>query len=194
MKRLKQAFVAIVAVALAASSVLAQPPGGQRPGGPPPGGPEHDPGRAVLEALVEDEVRQLTEVLKDATAPPIVALLQYGSSHLGNDGGVLTGLTSREEKLDYLSALDEALAAILHDALATRLTGYVKLDTNPEHVAELFLTINSHINRREILGLWSRNESAGFAATALSALAPLLQTPSDLEPIISGLQDEAQGS
>lgn len=150
--------------------------------------------RAVLDALVEDEVTQLTEVLNDATASPIVALLQSGSSHLGNDGGVLAGLASREEKLDYLSALDEAFAALLRDALAARLKGFVKPDTNPEHVAELFLTINAHINRREILGIWSRNESAGFAATALSALAPLLQTPSDLDPIISGLQEEAHAS
>jgi len=150
--------------------------------------------RAVLDALVKDEVTQLTEVLNDATASPIVALLQSGSRHLGNEGGVLAGLASKEEKLDYLSALDEAFAAILRDALAPRPQGFAKPDSNPEHVAELFLTINAHINRREILGLWSSRESAGFAATALSALAPLLKTPPDLDPIISGLQEEAQAS
>lgn len=147
--------------------------------------------RAVLDALVDDEVADLARALHDSDASPIAALLQAGSGHLGRDAGVLSGLHSREEKVDYLSSLDQAFATHLSDRLALRLRDHVRPGTDPDHVAELFLTINAHINRRQILGTWTGADAAGFAATALQTLAPLLRRPSDLDPIILDLQEKA---
>ena len=150
--------------------------------------------RAVLDALIEEEVIELAQVLKTTDASPISALLLAGSSHLGTGPGVVSALTTRAEKLDYLSGLELAFASVLKDALAGRLGEHVRGGTNPEHVAELFLTINAHINRREILGDWTSEEAAGFAATSLQALAPLLQSPKELHPIIADLTQRASAS
>jgi AcrR family transcriptional regulator len=147
--------------------------------------------RAILDALVESEVVSLAQVLNATDASPIPALLLAGSSHLGRESGVISALKTPAEKLDYLSALELAFTAVLREALSNRLSGYVRAHTNPEHVAELFLTINMHINRREILGHWSSAEAAGFAATSLEALAPLLRSSTDLDPIISNLRAKA---
>lgn len=148
--------------------------------------------RAVLDALVAEEVGGLADALGDKDASPILVLLQAGSSHLGGNAGVLTILQTQEEKLDYLSALEQAFSSILKDALFARIGDFVSDDFNAEHVAELFLTINSHINRREILGQWSSAQAAGFAATSLEALAPLLKSPEELDPIIADLKQKAQ--
>ena len=150
--------------------------------------------RAVLDALVEEEVASLAAVLDAQDASPIPALLRVGSSHLGNDLGVVSFLETQAEKLDYLSALELAFTSVLRETLSDRLYGYVRDGTNPKHVAELFLTITAHINRREILGEWDSAEAAGFAATSLEALAPFLQSPEDLNPIISDMRKRASSS
>lgn len=150
--------------------------------------------RAVLDALVEDEVAQLAEILKDIETCPIPALLQAGSGHLGNDPGVISDLRTTGEKLDYLSSLEQAHAACLSDILRDRLKPFTRPKVDPGHVAELFLTINAHINRREILNHWTSAEAAGFAATGLEALAPFLKSCSELEPIISKLKQKAATS
>jgi len=150
--------------------------------------------RAVLDALVVEEVGGLADALSDKDAPPFLVLLQVGSSHLGADAGVLSALHTLEEKLDYLSALEQALSSILKDALLACMGDFVRDDINAEHVAELFLTISAHINRREILGHWSSAQAAGFAATSLEALAPLLKCPEDLHPILTDLKKKASSS
>ena len=71
---------------------------------------------------------------------------------------------------------------------------FVRDDINAEHVAELFMTVNAHINRREILGHWSSAQAAGFAATSLEALAPLLKSPEELNPILLDLKQRASSS
>jgi AcrR family transcriptional regulator len=147
--------------------------------------------RAVLDALVEAEVSQLAELLKEGATSPIPTLLVAGSGHLGRGKGVLAALRTQEEKLDYLSALDQAFDGILRDTLAIQLAGFVRQGISSEHVAELFLTVNAHINRREIMGQWTSAQAAGFAATALAAMAPLLKSPKDLDPIISDLNVKA---
>lgn len=148
--------------------------------------------RAVLEGLVAEEVTQLAGVLAAAETSPILALLRSGSGHLGRDVGVLAALSTRDDKLDYLAALDDAYATILMAPLSAQLKDHVRAGVHPGHVVELFLTINAHINRREILGQWSRQDAAGFAATALAALAPLLAAPQGLDPIITELTQAAQ--
>lgn len=145
--------------------------------------------RAVLDALVEAEVAQLVAVLEDTGASPIPTLLRAMSSHLGSSQGVISGLKTRPERLDYLSSLELALPELLIDPLGERLAGYVRPDVDPTHLAELFLTFNTHINRREILGEWTSGQAAGFAATALQALAPFLSDPSELDPIIASLKE-----
>ena len=147
--------------------------------------------RAVLDGLVQEEVARLAEVLDKDPRPPIPALLHAGSTHLGADTGVLAALNTQDEKTDYLSALDEAFDAILRQALSDRLVAHVRPDTRPDHVAELFLTVSAHINRREILGHWSAAESAGFAATALAAIAPLLKAPDELDATLTELRKMA---
>ncbi|MAQ86349.1 MAG: hypothetical protein CMH12_24650 [Maritimibacter sp.] len=150
--------------------------------------------RAVLDALAEEEVGLLAEALDDKDASPIIVLLQNGSSHLGADAGVHSALQTLEERLDYISALEQAFSAILKDAVCARMGDFVRDDINAEHVAELFMTVNAHINRREILGHWSSAQAAGFAATSLEALAPLLKSPEELNPILLDLKQRASSS
>lgn len=150
--------------------------------------------RAILHALVEAEVAQLAEMLEAEDGSPIAALFHAGSSHLGNDPGVLAALSTDEEKLDYLSALDQAFLTGLRDVLEAKLRDALRSDVDAGHVSELFLVVNAHLNRREILGHWSSFEAAGFAATTLKAMAPLLKDPSELEPIISMLKRDIEGS
>ena len=150
--------------------------------------------RAVLYALVEEEVGVLDDALNEKDSSPILVLLQNGSNHLGGDAGVLSALQTLEEKLDYLSALEQAFSAVLKDTLFARMKDFVREDINAEHVAELFLTVNAHINRREILGHWSSAHAAGFAATSLEALAPLLKSPEALNPILFDLKQKASSS
>jgi AcrR family transcriptional regulator len=145
--------------------------------------------RAVLDALVETEVAQLVDVLKTTDASPIRVLLRVASSHLGNSQGVVSSLRTRSDRLDYLSGLESALSEFLCDPLGERLKAFVRPNIDPHHVAELFLTINTHINRREILGEWTSGQSAGFAATALQALVPFLSDPTEIDPIISALKE-----
>jgi len=147
--------------------------------------------RAVLEALVAAEVHELADSLDKTEAAPILTLLRSGSSHLGAEPGLLSALHRREERIDYLSALDQAFSEVLRDALAAKMRGHVRDDVDPDHVTELFLTVTAHINRREILGQWSPADAAGFAATSLRALAPLMTRPDDLQPVIAELEQKA---
>lgn len=147
--------------------------------------------RAILDALVATEVAQLTHVLKEAGASPIQALLHAGSHHLGADTGILASLSSSEEMADYLSAFDMAMVDQLLPVLRNKLAVLVRPDVDPAHVAELFLTVNAHINRRTLLGDWGSANAAGFAATALKALAPLLTDTSGISPIIKELEAKA---
>ncbi|MGH1416773.1 MAG: TetR/AcrR family transcriptional regulator [Pelagimonas sp.] len=147
--------------------------------------------RAVLDALVAGEVASLADAMTSKDTSPIPALLLAGSRHLGNDPGLAAALNTPAEKRDYLSALDTAFSSLLTGVLSDRITNDVQEGTNPEHVAELFVTISAHINRREILGQWSGAQSAGFAATSLEALAPLLASPKELAPIIADLKKRA---
>lgn len=150
--------------------------------------------RAVLAALVEGEVSDLVNVLDSAEGSPIAALLRTSSLHLGSAPGVLSGLTTKDERLDYLSSLEQAFAAQMSKPLSTRLQNAVLPNVDANHVAELFLTISAHINRREILGQWSEVQAAGFAATALRMLATMLRDRTDLDPIISDLEKKAETS
>ena len=147
--------------------------------------------RAVLDGLVMQEVSALVVVLENDNASPISALLLAGSSHLNGEPGILSACHSTAEKLDYLSALEQATSVLLRNPLSAGLVGAVVEGIRADHVAELFLTINGHINRREILGEWTAVESASFAATSLGALRPLLKSPSDLDQIIHELDAKA---
>lgn len=147
--------------------------------------------RAVLGALVSAEVEQLVEVVINPDAPPISALLEAGSIHLGQEPGILSGMTTRENRLDYLSCLEQAQSEQLREPLRQRLRHHIQPDVEAAHIAELFLTITAHINRRDILSDWSAQEAAGFSATALTALKQFLKNPSELDPIIQNLSQKA---
>jgi len=139
---------------------------------------------AILDAIIVAEVAGLAELLKAAASPPIQTLLSAGSGHLGQDPGIVTALKTDAEKRAYLSGLDRAIAEHLSPVLSEKLETDVKDGTDPGHLADLFLTVNAHINRRVCLGDWGQSQAAGFAATALSALAPLLKNPAQLDKII----------
>lgn len=141
--------------------------------------------RDLLDGILENEITTLVHVLDSTTASPILAILQSGSSHLGNVAGVITGLKTQAERLEYLSSLDQAIAKILCDPLAEKLKYHTHPNVNPQHVADLFLTINAHINRRTLLGDWSASEAASFTATALAALLPLLRADAELQNLVS---------
>lgn len=143
--------------------------------------------RAVLDGLVDREIGALAVVLDDEGQPPLAAILRAGSGHLGAETGLLPALRTGADQQDYLAAVDTALARHVAPRLAQRLRGQVQEGIDPEHVAELFLTINAHVNRRQILGHWDDRAASAFAATALQALAPLLADPDQLTQVISAL-------
>ena len=144
---------------------------------------------AILDALAEAEVGGLADKIRGQT-DPIASLLQHGSVHLGQEKGLLSAFKSIEEKRDYLSALDQAFAADLLPVLAKELETLVAPELSPEHVAELFITVNSHINRRVMLNEWSDTEASRFAGTALIALTPLLKVPDNVQKLIEALATE----
>lgn len=147
--------------------------------------------RAILDALVEEEVHQMADALAEEDASPIIAVLQAGSIHLTGDAGILAALRSQKEKLDYLSALEQSFETVLSGVLRARIERIVRDDIKAEHVSELFLSVNAHINRCEILGRWTGAEAADFAATSLEALKTLLKDCSQLDPVISDLKKQA---
>ncbi len=144
--------------------------------------------RAVLDALVEEEILALVDVLRETSVWPIAVLLDAGSSHLGNDLGIVADLNTKEEQLEYLSSLEVAMGQHLNKVLALRFGDIIRPEFDAGHVAELFLTVNMHINRRQILGEWDDAQSAGFAATALQALEKFLIDPSELQSAIAELK------
>jgi len=146
---------------------------------------------AILSALVASETSQLAQILEGPGGDPIAALLTAGSAHLGADPGVLSTLTSDEDRLTYLGFLDRAIASELRPVLERRLANAVTPDVQPSHVAELFLSVNSLINRRTVLNEWSGAEAASFAGTALGLLAPCMQDPAGLRGLARQLA--AQG-
>lgn len=149
---------------------------------------------AVLDGLVAGEVTRLAEALRESEALPILTLITEGATHLGQAPGVLAGMRSAAERRAYLSSLEQAHEAILSALLREALVPHVRDGIDPAHLAELFLTVTAHINRREILGRWSAAQSAGFAATALTALAPMLKAPEELEPLIAALKAKGEGA
>ncbi len=140
----------------------------------------------ILDALVQAEVGELAGKII-GQGDPIASLLRHGSVQLGQEKGLLIAFRSIDEKRAYLSALDQAFSKVLLPALTKELETHVAPDVSPEHVAELFITINSHINRRVILNEWSDNEASQFAGTALIALTPLLKAPDNVHELIKAL-------
>lgn len=146
---------------------------------------------AILDALVADEVSVLAAKLDASDEMPVLVLLEQASQHLGADAGLMSMLRTRDERLDYLRAFEQACDAILLDALERNFAGHLREDVTPSHVAGLFLTMNSYINRREVLGDWTAGRSAAFAATALQALSGFLRAPDAMAPVISSLKARA---
>ena len=150
--------------------------------------------RAILDAVIEAEVAVLAGCLEGPGAHPILRLLTAGSVHLGAGPGVLESMQSPGDRRDYLAGLEQAMAQVLSPVLGAALAGKTRPDVPPGHVAELFLTINTHINRREILGGWSAAQSAAFAATALRALLPLLREDAGLQEAAARLAERGDGA
>lgn len=148
--------------------------------------------RAVLNALVADDVSQLVENLGADGGPTIPRLLRAGSRHLGDQDDLLDGMHTTEDRLEYLSSLELALNDRMRDALADRLGQEVRSGVNAAHVAELFVTINAQINRRELLGDWTTPQAADFAATALTAICPFFHDQSELQLAIEELREVAR--
>lgn len=149
---------------------------------------------AILDAIVTQEVAALATALAQSDAPPIEALLEMGSSQLGRDPGILAALKTTDEKLVYLSCLDQAITSQLSPVLRARLADTLRPGVDPGHLAELFLTINAHINRRVVLGDWNAPQASGFAATALTALLPFLKDPAGLDRIIQAFLERGSGT
>lgn len=143
--------------------------------------------RALLQALLDAEVQELARTC-EAAPHPLIALLQSGSGHLGAVPGVLAAIERPEDRLDYLACLDQAVARYLSPTLGKALTGHVQQGVDPAHVAELFVTVNAQINRRQLLLHWDPEDAVAFAATALVALSSLLMQPETLQPVLQGLR------
>ena len=146
---------------------------------------------AILDALVADEVSGLAAKVDASDEMPVLVLLEQASQHLGAEAGLMSMLQTRDERLDYLRAFEQACDAILFDALERNFAGHLREDVPTSHVAALFLTVNSYINRREVLGDWTTGQSAAFAATALQSLSGFLRAPDALSLVISTLKERA---
>jgi AcrR family transcriptional regulator len=134
---------------------------------------------AVLDGIVLAEVSALADLLESAENP-VAVLLESGSALLGREPGIVVALGDEDDRRAYLSSLELAFSAALAPCLAKALAGKVAPEIDPAHVAELFLTVSLHIDRRVLLGSWTEAGAAAFAGTALAALAPLL---ADGEPV-----------
>lgn len=141
---------------------------------------------AILDALARSEVLGLVSKI-EGEADPLAALLRHGSIHLGAQEGLLAAFKTTEEKRAYLSALDQAFSEDLLPVLAAGLEPLVVSGARADHVAELFITVNAHINRRALLGDWSDAEASEFAGTALMALTPFLKAPGEIQDMIKAL-------
>ena len=145
---------------------------------------------AILAAIVSAEIDELVSAMQLSDSSPIEFLLETGSGQLGHEVGILTALESQEEKTAYLSYVDAAISQHLSPVLGEKLAEYARPNIDPNHVAELFLIVNAHINRRLILQDWSNPQAAAFAATALTALVPYLSDDKRLGRIIHRLQEK----
>jgi len=140
----------------------------------------------ILARIIDSEVAALVSAV---TALPLTgaaafqALIAKGAVHAGNDPGILATITQRDDRVVYLSHLEQAHERQLRPLLITMVEAGIAdghfADVPADHVAELFLSINAQINRREVLGDWSPEQSRAFARTALTALGRLLDVPLD---------------
>lgn len=148
--------------------------------------------RAILDALIVREVAALAEVVENDGGNPVAAVIHAGSMHLGGSAGVLAAMHGRDERLEYLSSLEEAFARQLAPPLARALAGTLADGVDTEDAAELFLAIATELNRREILQDWTAARARRFGATALRAFATLLRDPGELEPVIAALDERGR--
>lgn len=146
---------------------------------------------ALLDALVSEEIEALAQSLPPDCATPIPTLLRSGSNDLGAPAGLLSALTTHDARRSYLTALDTAFATHLAPALTNALAGRTAPGIPPAHVSELVLIVAARINRHRLLGHWTASQSSGFAATALRAVAPLLDIPEQLDPLIAEFAAQA---
>jgi len=147
---------------------------------------------AILAAIIECETEALLRDLEGLGSNPIEALLRAGSGHLGNEAGIVTVLGSDEEKLTYLAYLETAQYRIIRPVLQDAMEDAVRRGIDTAHVVELFLTVNSLINRRVIMGEWTMAYGAGFAATALDALAPLMSDEDAIRRLAEAIREGEQ--
>lgn len=147
----------------------------------------------ILDAITTEEIQELCKLIEKPGPSPVEILLAAGSSHLGADPGILPAFRGPGEKAAYCASLEQAVSNILKPVLAKALAQSVRAGVDPEHVAELFLTVNERINRRVLLGEWTEAQAARFAATALTALAPLLKDASGLQSLIRQFEEKGAG-
>lgn len=148
---------------------------------------------AVLAACVEQDCIGLAAHIEAAEGDALSALLDAASAHLGVGQGLFAAMKGAEEQLAFLAYLDAAMIRHIQPVLARRLAGALANDASADHLATLFCVVNAHINRQQALGLWDAPQAAGFAATALGALAPMLTDPAPLASRIARLRQVAVG-
>lgn len=146
--------------------------------------------RDLLDSIIQKEVEEIYDSLEKSQGMPIVTLLAQESILLGNDAGVLDSLKSEESLLDYLAYLEQALRDQLMPLLIKRLEKYILPEYNVEHVVEIFLTINTHVNKRGILGDWDSSKSKEFVKTSLAAFNVYLGNPAYMLEILSLFDSE----
>jgi len=145
----------------------------------------------ILNGLVEEEILELVPVLEGAQQP-LAALIQVGSSHLGNDAGIVSVFRGTDELGLYVAAQERAmtahLMAPLREAMAEgiRCGRYARVDAGA--AADLFLATNAHLTRRVLLDGWTDSRAATFVATALVALSRLLDAEEELAPVIESFR------
>lgn len=152
----------------------------------------------IMAALVDAECGRLAAQVADAPSP-LPALIAAGSEMLGAAEGLFdpAWLATPQEKEHYLAARERAearhLGPLIEKALRDGMVEGRYGEVAPDHVAELFLTVNARINRLALLENRPPADIAGFAATALTALGRLLGAGQEFPELAARLGQRREG-
>ncbi len=148
----------------------------------------------ILGALIRAETAKTVERARKDEALTLAGIIRAGSAYIHGEPGIAATLDGAGEIDLYLRFLEDAhqelLAQLIRDLIAAGVASGAYADVPAAHVAELFLAINTHINRKTLLGAWSDTEAAAFSRTALGALGALLGAEAEFAALTQSLTAE----
>lgn len=141
----------------------------------------------LLGSLTERETTALAAIARRDPQGLFAGLIRSSRGRSSAETDVFQTLSRPEDIADYLSQLERAQSRHLREPLTEFIAEGIAIKryapVNPAHVADLFIAINAHINRRTLSGDWSADQSAGFARTALGAMGALLKAEDEFSAL-----------